>query len=223
VPKAGPGKTLCGAQLPNKPKGTTCHNVAGFRTDHIGVGRCYRHGGRTESHQRGAETALARIECEKLGVPIEVDPGEALMRELWETAGNVAFYRALVQALPAHPELDVYEHDEDGGHWERGQPGVYGRTYHVSGVPTGEGKPHVLVTLYNDERAHLTAVATAALKAGVEERRVRMAESDATQIFEAQVAALRAIGREDQLDEFRRAFAAALRGGFVQPVALGAR
>lgn len=185
MPKSGPDKALCGAQLPNKPPGVTCHNVAGFRTEHLGVGCCYRHGGATGSHQRAAEVEIARLECDRLGIPITIDPGEALIQELWETAGNVAFYRELVQQLPTHPEPDEYhppERGDDSGYWERGETGVYGRTYHVSGVPTGEAKPHILVTLYNDERQHLTAVASAALKAGVEERRVRIAEGYAEQI-----------------------------------------
>lgn len=143
---------------------------------------CDLHGGKAPQVKAAAERRLqaeeARRACDRLGVAVEVDPGEALMQELWETAGNVAFYRELVQQLPTHPEADEYVAPEgDGdGHWERGESGVYGRTYHVSGIPTGEAKPNVLVVLYNEERKHLAAVATAALKAGVEERRVQMAE-----------------------------------------------
>jgi hypothetical protein len=208
---------------------------AGLGTDHPGVGRCKRHGGCTESHQQAASVELARQECDRLGVPIQVDPAEALILEVWEAAGNVAFYRQLVQELPTHPEPDHYvtpdfkeeglidplpEGDEEP-HWVRGKPGVYGPTYHQSGIPTGEAKPHVLVQLYNDERKHLVSVAAAALKAGVEERRVRMAESDATQILGAQVKALVAMGLSDRLEEFRAHFVSALRPAGERP-ALGA-
>lgn len=215
-----------GAKCGGKTRdGTPCENPAGYKTDHPGIGRCAFHAGATPTHQRAAQLEVARRECDRLGIPIEVDPGEALMHELWETAGNVAFYRAQVQALPTHPADDVFVPAvelEDGerikAHWERGDPGVYGRVYHVSGVPTGEAKPHVLLTLYNEERKHYAAVATAALKAGVEERRVRMIEADAARILTAQVEALQAIGMGDKLDEFRRAFVAALRP-HVEPVA----
>lgn len=207
--------------------GTPCENAAGYKTDHPGIGRCAFHGGATPTHQRAAELEIARRECDRLGIQIEVDPGEALMQELWETAGNVAFYRAQVQRLPTHPAPDVYvpavEMDDGeriSAHWERGEPGVYGRSYHVSGVPTGEAKPHILVALYNDERKHLADVAAAALRAGVEERRVRMAEHDAAQILGAQVQALVAMGLGDRLEEFRRAFVIALRP--AEPTALGA-
>lgn len=202
----------CGGQRYGQPEGVLCTRPKGWGTQHPGIGRCKRHGGATQSHARAAELEIARRECERLGVPVEIDPGEALIRELWETAGNVAFYRSLVQALPPHPEPDRRTVEADGDvTWERGEPGVYGRTYHVSGVPTGEARPHVLIGLYNAERAHLTNVATAALKAGVEERRVRMAETDAARIFDAQIHALETIGLRDRLDEFHRAFAAHLR------------
>lgn len=224
-------KAFCGAKT--KSREGTCRNTAGFKTDHVGFGNCHLHGGASPGGRQHAQQLAARAECETLGLQIQVDPGEALILELWETAGNVAFYRALIQQLPSHPSPDVFvvpepEVGDDGepividGHWERGDPGVYGRTYHVSGVPTGEAKPHVLVGLYNDERKHLTDVAAAALRAGVEERRVRMAEADATKILEAQVDALIAIGLADRLEDFRAAFIDALRPVVTQPAALGA-
>jgi hypothetical protein len=206
-------------------RGTRCEKTKGWGTGHVGVGCCKLHGGSTPTHERAASRELARQACETLGVPIEVDPAEALIRELWETAGNVEFYRQLVQQLPAHPEADEFvppaKDSDTAGYWIRGEPGVYGRTYHVSGIPTGEAKPNILVVLYNEERKHLVDVAAAALKAGVEERRVRMAETDATQIFGAMAKALAAMGLGDRLDEFRTGFAAALRPD-VEPLGLGA-
>lgn len=176
----------CGAE---KRAGGKCTQVAGWGTDHLGVGRCKLHGGSTPNHQRAAEKEIARLECDRLGIPIETDPSEALIQQVWETAGNVAFYRELVQQLPTHPEPDKFitgGPDDDGeytlAHWERGEPGVYGPTYHQSGVPTGEGKPHVLVQLYNDERKQLAAVAAAALKAGVDARRVEIEQQRASLI-----------------------------------------
>ncbi|HET6866297.1 MAG TPA: hypothetical protein VFH80_10250 [Solirubrobacteraceae bacterium] len=220
APSPAKGHGKCGAA--RKGDRGPCTRPAGWGTDHPGVGRCKLHGGATPTHQRAAELEIARRECDRLGIQIEIDPGEALMQELWETAGNVAFYRAQVQQLSTHPEPDVFvPGDEDSdGYWHRGEPGVYGRVYHLSGKPTGEGKPHVLVSLYNEERRHLADVAAAALRAGVEERRVRMAENDAAQILGAQVSALVAMGLGDRLEEFRRAFVAALRP--AEPARLGA-
>lgn len=196
----GPDKKLCGAQRANQPKGVTCGRVAGHGTDHKGVGRCSRHGGNTKNHKVAAEIELARIECDKLGVAIDVDPAAALLREVCETAGNVEFYRGLVQALPTHPDPDVYHLTNDGGYWERGQTGVYGRTYHVSGTPTGEAKPHILVQLYNDERKHLLAVTTAALKVGLAERQVKLAEQQGALIAQVLKGVLTDLGVADRPD-----------------------
>jgi hypothetical protein len=217
------GHGKCGAIR----NGNNCGRPAGWGTNHPGIGYCKLHGGSTPTHERSAQLVIARRECDRLGIPIEVDAGEALIAELWETEGNLAFYRALVQELPTHPAPDVFVpavEMDDGeriqAHWERGEPGVYGRTYHVSGMPTGEAKPHILVQLYNDERKHRASVAAAALKAGVEERRIRMVEADAGRVLGAQIEALKSIGMGDRLEDFRRAFVAALRP-MVEQRALG--
>ncbi len=150
---------------------------------------------------------IARRECVALGLPIETTPADALMEEVREACGNVAFYRQLIQELPTHPEPDEYVAGEDGdGHWERGEPGIYGRTYHVSGIPTGEAKPHVLLQLYNDERKRKLDASSAALRAGIEERQVRIAEADAERIEMANMRAFAAMGLADRLEEFRGHF-----------------
>jgi len=178
-----------------------CKNAPGFKTNHPGIGRCAFHGGATPTHERAATKELARRECTRLGIPIETDPGEALLDAVAECAGNVAVYRELVQQLPVHPEPDEYIADErGGGRWRQGDPGIYGRTYHVSGVPTGEAKPHVLVALYNSERARLVEVAAAALRAGVEDRRIRIAEHQAHMLSEVIRGALRDLGIADRPD-----------------------
>jgi hypothetical protein len=143
----------------------------------------------------------------RLGIPIETDPATALLHELWECAGNVAVYRALVQRLRLHPEPDQESTD---GHRQRGEPGIYDWTYHASGARTGKARPHPLVQLYNAERDRLTAIAAAALKAGVEARLVRIAEAQAAMVLDAQTKALAALGVGDRLEEFRSAFAEAL-------------
>jgi hypothetical protein len=151
---------------------------------------------------------------------------------VWEAAGNVAFYRGLVQALPTHPADDVLVpavtvENEDGTteivaqHWERGDPGIYGRTYHVSGIPTGEAKPHVLVVLYNDERKRLKDACDSALRAGVEERHLRIAEADAARITMAFGQAFEVMGLSKRIEEFHAAFNTALASS-SEPAHLGA-
>jgi hypothetical protein len=143
-------------------------------------------------------------------VPIETDPEEALLNELWETVGNVEFYRSLIQELPTHPEPDRvigFNDNNDNPIYEHGAAGIYGRTYHLSGVPTGEAKPNILVSMYNDERKHLLNVISAAVRLGIEERRVRLEEGRANEVFRAITDSLTAMGLVDRFDEFRVHFA----------------
>lgn len=181
---------------------------------------CHKHGGKAPqikaAGKRREQTALAVEACETLGIPHDgITPEQALLAELWECLGNIDFYRRQVQRLPPAPEPDTFVEGEDGadGHWERGATGVYGRVYHVSGIPTGEAKPHVLVVLYERERDRLRQIAGEMLRAGVEERRVQLAEADAALVFSGINAALAAMGLEERLEEFRRHFAEALSHG----------
>jgi hypothetical protein len=214
----------CGGQRANEPEGVLCTRPKGWGTPHPGVGRCKRHAGSTANHVKAASLEIAKRECATLGLAVETTPADALIQEVWEACGNVEFYRSLIQELPTHPEPDVHvAGDESDGsdHWERGDTGIYGRTYHVSGLPTGEGKEHILLRLYNDERKRKLEAASAALRAGVDERRVRLAEADATWITAAFVQTLETMGLAGRVEEFRALFNANLAAS-TQPAHLGA-
>lgn len=187
MPKAGPDKQLCGGQRLNQPPGTLCTQRAGWGTAHPGVGYCKRHGGATGSHTRAAQKEIARQEVARLGLssdiePMPVDPREALALELWRSHFNVTVLEALVGKLGLH------------------EGGIYGKTYHVSGIETGEAKPHVLVAMYNAERQHLTSVALSAHKAGVEERRVQIQQDTALLFADAIRGILTDLGVADRED-----------------------
>lgn len=218
MPKAGPDKQLCGAQRPNQPQGVLCTQRAGWGTDHPGVGRCKRHGGSTQTHEKSAVIVQLRQAADALGVPIEIDPGEALIRAVWEAEGNLAFYRAQVQQLSP----DDLPEDLDGG---GPGTGLFQPKMGMTPGPQGEAfvvkyEPHPLVELYHEAERWRATVAASALKAGVEERRVRMAEADASKVLGAQVAALVAMGLSERLEEFRLAFVESLRLN-DQPAHLG--
>ncbi|WP_230119691.1 hypothetical protein [Arthrobacter sp. Bi83] len=101
-----------------------------------------------------------------LGLPIDVDPGKALLDEIHWTAGHVAWLRDKVQELE----------DEEL---------VWGKTQHDDGVgpqgivdvTTEKAAPSVWYELYMKEREHLAKVCALALRAGIEERKVKLAES----------------------------------------------
>lgn len=184
----GPGKTLCGAQLPNQSKGRTCRRVAGHGTDHKGIGRCCKHGGSTSAHRRAAEIEKAKAACSSLGLSTLDAPGpaEALLDELRRTYNNLHFYEQLVAQLPAHPGEDV-------------DRALYGP------LPSGEARPHVLVGLYNAERAHYAKVSEAALRAGVAARLVEIAGEQARQLAAVLVEFARALGHDPTTAPVREA------------------
>ena len=168
--------------------GGKCQRPAGWGTPTPGIGRCKLHGGATASHQRKAKREIARQECVRLGLELDaeighVDPRDVLEEELWRARCNVATLEWLVGRLPL------------------AEGGIYGRIYHATGEPTGEARPHVLVTMYNEERRHLTAVAVSAAKAGVEERRVAVAERIGQQIAEVIRGVLADLGVSDRGQE----------------------
>jgi hypothetical protein len=182
----------CGGRRkqPN-PEWPWCTNRAGLGTDHVGVGCCKLHGGSTRTHQRAAAVAMAEKACEQLGIPIEVDGVTALTNRLWEAEGDLWFYREQVAALG----IDITEFEEGGGE--------FAATRRV---------PHVLVTLYHQAEERSAKIAAECIKAGLEQRRLELDQARAAEVFRCVAEALKAMGLGERLEEFRHAFAAAIRG-----------
>jgi hypothetical protein len=132
-----------------------CSKVAGWGTNHVGVGRCKWHGGASETYDNKANELLAKAALEQYGIPVEVDPQTALLEELFRTQGHVVWLRERVAELET----------------ERMHGAVGGA---AGGIP--ERKPHIWITMYKEERLHLSRVAKSCIDAGIEERRVRIAE-----------------------------------------------
>lgn len=138
-------------------------------------------------------------ECDRLGIPVEIDAAEGLLRSIAVANGNIIFYQALVNELPIHPGPDTFVMTGDGGYWERGAPGLYGRTYHVSGVPTGEAKESILVQMLDKERTRFEALCIAALKLNLDERQIEAAKAIGEAQAQMVAALIRAIFGDPQL------------------------
>jgi len=159
----------CGAKLRGKKAGQTCS-----LTPPEGAKRCWRHGANSPQAKAAAARRVAEAEAREtmakavrtLGLPIDIDPGKALLDEIHWTAGHVAWLRDKVQELK----------DDDL---------VWGRTQTDNGIgPQGpvdtvteKADPNVWYQLYLKEREHLAKVCALALRAGIEERKVKLAES----------------------------------------------
>jgi hypothetical protein len=159
-------KTQCSAKA--KGTGERCR-----RPPIAGGTVCRVHGGaagsvKAAAAKRQAEAAAAAElgrAMVTLGLPVDVDPAKALLDEIAVTYGHVQWLRGKVQELGAE---DL----------------VWGRTQTDQGVgpqgpvdtATEKAAPNVWYQLYMTEREHLVKVSAAALRAGIEERRIKIAE-----------------------------------------------
>ena len=130
---------------------------------------CVMHGSSTRKAQAKAkrvrDEAKARAAVVTYGLPMEISPADALLQEVHRTAGHVAWLHAR-----------IHDFDPDDLTW-----GVTSATVKTTGQfpgtdTTTSAAPPVLLELYARERKHLVDVCAAALRAGVDERRVRLAE-----------------------------------------------
>lgn len=153
---------LCGAKAKSTGKPCTRPAVKG-------ASRCRFHGGAAPQVKAAAErriqTAVAEKAVATFGLPREIDPRDALLEEVYRTAGAVDWLHQQVQALQA--EQVVWGKTEAVEKQAGEFPGV--DTKHAAEV-------NVWVQLWRAERAHLVKVAKEAIGAGLEERKVRLAE-----------------------------------------------
>ncbi|MFY1686482.1 hypothetical protein [Plantactinospora sp. WMMB782] len=131
---------------------------------------CRNHGGASPQAKAAAEARLAeqdlRAAVKTYGLPVDISPTDALLDEVKWTAGHVRWLRDRIQEMET-AALDWGKTSEvvkDSGEF----PGV---------DVTHSAVPPVLLDLYQRERKHLLDVCKAAIAAGIEERRVRLAES----------------------------------------------
>jgi hypothetical protein len=130
---------------------------------------CHFHGGRAPQNKAAAKRRLAAEEAKRAvvtyGLPRDIDPADALLEEVCRTAGHVAWLEQQVRALS--PEELV---------WGRAEEVEKGASEFPGTDMTAKAAPNVWVVLYREERRHLVDVCATAIKAGIEERRVKLAE-----------------------------------------------
>lgn len=197
-----PGR--CGARLrgTDPPRYCKLHPVPGGA-------RCTRfHGGKAPQvraaaavrYTRDQALAAARSELARLGgAYVDLDPLDGLLDLYREAAWNVEVLRVAIGDLrPVVDEHGAIAIPEQVVHFEKG--GTH--------VPAAE---HILVAMYDRERDRAARYAKLCLEAGVEERRVKVAEQDAQRLGRAFGAALDDVG-DLMSSEARTALQKALAG-----------
>jgi hypothetical protein len=143
---------------------------------------CRFHGGASPQARAKAKERLTEEKARKAmatyGRKAETTATEALINEVQWTAGHVEWLRERVQ------EIEDSAVGTDGQH-----PLVWGKVREKTGGQdwgqTEEAGPNIWLRLYQDERDHLVKVCSAAIKAGIEERRVRLAEQQGQLVAQA--------------------------------------
>lgn len=130
---------------------------------------CRVHGGSAPAvraaAQRRVELEAARRQLATLGQPEAIDPAEALLQLIGWKYGEVKWLRARVQEVP-----------EDDLTWGRAQTDVgVGPEGPIDKV-TEKASPSVWWSLLREAENQLADYAARALRAGVDERKVRLAE-----------------------------------------------
>jgi hypothetical protein len=127
--------------------GGTCAKPAGWGTGHLGSGRCCHHAGATPSHELAAAVDTARREAIVMGEPVNVEPHELIISCIRRTAGEIAYCDEQIATLK------------------------------TAMVSTMFGPQlHTWITVRHKAMERGVMFAATALKAGVEERAVRVAE-----------------------------------------------
>lgn len=156
--------------------GTTRPERRGERCEHgrtPGLQVCSFHGGRSPQGKRASAMYLAekkvRKQMETYGRPIDITATEAIMEEVQRTAGHVKWLGDLVAELSVEDLVWNTTRVKEGGQ---------------DAGTTQEAVPHALVKLYKEERAHLVRASAEAIRCGIEERYVRLAERQGEMVAE---------------------------------------
>ena len=145
---------ICGGRRKEARGGGRCHERAGHGTDHPGFGPCKNHLGTTEMVSRGAFRNMAR----SMGSPVDLHPAEGMKRTLAMTAGHMFW---LEEKVGEFRFRELTKLDEDGVETEQ----------FMTPNQVGWWK------IYCEERDRYVKYCEIALRAGLAQRAVELAEA----------------------------------------------
>lgn len=166
---------------------------------------CSIHGKERQKKRLKRELQEKKIEqvTRKIGTPIEGDPGDFLMQQIWECAGNIAWIRERIRLLQTPSEInpmltypDLFD-DYPGASTKKKldskgkdtkdeqfdlnplEEGIVGpiRPGVYGPDHLGNLAPHVLWKMYGEERDRLARLIKLAADTGIQERQQRLSEA----------------------------------------------
>lgn len=162
----------CGAKT---RKGTPCEQPAGFGTQHPGVGRCRFHGGASPQAELSGQVFLARREAAVMGVPLDIEPHNAILECIRIAAGEVQYASDRIAELEPEqavvPMTSTLTRPLDLG--KEGESILDT----VQEIKVEQPALHIWIVARRQAMDRLVQYSAVAIKAGIEERRVKLAES----------------------------------------------
>lgn len=182
-----------------KRSGGKCARPAGWGTQHLGVGSCKLHGGSTPTHELAGAVLLARRDMAVMGQPLDIEPGEALLQCIRIAAGEVQYASDRIGMLD---EADAIVQASS----TKTRPLSYGKEGEspdetVDEVTTSNVyELNIWIKVRREALDRLVNYSAIALKAGVEERKVKIAEQTGALIAQAIRGVLAELGIADRPD-----------------------
>lgn len=179
----------CGAKTRS---GVPCKQVAGARTNHTGEGRCWLHGGASPQAEVTGVVRLARREALVMGTPIDdLAPEEALLECIRITGGEVRYaserIAELDQAEAVGPTVSTRPLKEEKG----------AESLHERVEEHGPPAVHIWIEVRHKAMDRLVNYTKVAIAAGLEERRVKVAEQQGALLARAVRGILKDLGVSD--------------------------
>jgi hypothetical protein len=179
----------CGAETRS---GKACKQSAGARTNHTGTGRCWLHGGASPNAEVAGVVQIASREAMVMGAPLDgLRPDEALLECIRIAGGEVRYASERIAELDPDeavgPVVSTRPLKE-----EKGAENPEVRVEDHAGPAL-----HIWIEVRHKAMDRLVNYSKVAIAAGLEERRVRVAEAQGHMLAEAIRGILRELGHEN--------------------------
>lgn len=172
--------------------GSPCDKPAGSGTNHLGVGKCRLHGGASPNAEIAGQIWLAHRDYQVMGVPVDVTPHDALLECIRIAAGEVSYASERIAALDMEdavgPVITTRPLKEEKG----AESSIERAEEH--GAPA----LHIWIQVRRQAMDRLVTYSATAIKAGLEERLVRVAEQQGQLLAQAVRGILEELGVADR-------------------------